>query len=85
MKIRILLLICILLSACGKAKHGGKSELTALYEELDAEIDKSSEYENIKESRMARLRNADDMTKALAGRHICRCGRVVTCRCRGSP
>ena len=62
MKIRILLLICILLSACGKAKHGGKSELTALYEELDAEIDKSSEYENIKESRMARLRKAYDMT-----------------------
>lgn len=62
MKSFIYLVLCVLLLTCSIPAYANNSDLKVLYEELDAEIAKSDEYENIKDKRIIRLRKAYDLT-----------------------
>ncbi|MDE5842262.1 MAG: hypothetical protein K2H35_00825 [Muribaculaceae bacterium] len=49
-------------AACINSKSGASADLQPLYRQLDAEIDSSAKYENIKEDRIIRLKKEYDLT-----------------------
>lgn len=55
------IIICIALVACDKAESDSGSELQSLYAQLDSEIARSKEYEQVKEERIARLKKNYDL------------------------
>ncbi len=53
----IFLSLCVALAACSGSKGGGRSELQALYDEIDLEMERSDVYQAEKEKRIDMLRD----------------------------